>query len=61
MWSPRRSELLAKKSAANPTVQAQNVMIRRWGLSNTQQQLDHEAMVVWTVRDLFSRARRSSV
>ena len=46
MWSPRRSERLAKKSksrAANPTVQAHNVMIRRWGLLNTQQQLDHEA------------------
>ena len=45
MWSPRRSARLDKKCrsrAANPTVQAQNVMMRRWGMLNTQQQLDHE-------------------
>lgn len=47
LWLPRRSARLAKKSksrAANPTVQAHNVMMRRLGLLITQQQLDQEAV-----------------
>jgi hypothetical protein len=46
-WSPRRSGRLAAKSkfrVANPVVQAQNVLIKRWEIQPQELGVDHEAM-----------------